>query len=232
MLPATAVSRPPVHGQPLVSHASNFASDLSTLVEQFSQFGRRIASRHGLDPDEVDEVLQDVRIRLWRAASAPGGVRFTNAHYVYKVVVSASLDLVRKRRRHRARLVNLDLVDPGVLPIDARTDALIEANALGHAVQQALLDLPPDRREAVRLGLQGHDRFEIARLKGWSVARARNLLYRGLADLRSLLTAQGIAPDRAQRAPTQISRNETIVIDCAATRLSTSPSPSRPTRAA
>ena len=62
----------------------------------------------------------------------------------------------------------------------------------------------------MRLGLQGYDRFEIAHLKGWSVARTRNLLYRGLADLRALLTAQGISPVRAQRAPTRISRDETI----------------------
>ncbi len=225
MLPAASVNRPSVHGQPLVAHSATFASDLSTLVEQFSRFGRRIASRHGLDPDEVDEVLQDVRIRLWRAAAAPGGVRYTNAHYVYKVVVTASLDLLRKRRRHRSRLVHLDHVDPGALPIVPGTDTFMEAEALDHAVQQALLRLPVARREAVRLGLQGHDRFEIARIQGWSVARARNLLYRGLADLRALLSAKGLTPHRSPERSAQISHKNTGPVDWPPTR-----TPDFPTR--
>ena len=40
--------------------------------------------------------------------------------------------------------------------------------------------------------LAGHPREEISSLLGWSEAKTRNLLYRGLADLRGCLTAQGI----------------------------------------
>ena len=36
---------------------------------------------------------------------------------------------------------------------------------------------------------------EIAALLGWSEAKTRNLLYRGLADLRSALAARGIGPE-------------------------------------
>jgi RNA polymerase sigma-70 factor (ECF subfamily) len=40
--------------------------------------------------------------------------------------------------------------------------------------------------------LAGYPRQEIADLLGWSEAKTRNLLYRGLDDLRSRLTARGI----------------------------------------
>jgi DNA-directed RNA polymerase specialized sigma24 family protein len=43
--------------------------------------------------------------------------------------------------------------------------------------------------------LAGYDREEIARSLGWSVGRVRNLLSRGLADLRALLEREGIGPE-------------------------------------
>jgi len=62
--------------------------------------------------------------------------------------------------------------------------------------------LAPPRRAAVRLYLDGYRREEIAELLHWSDARTRNLLYRGLADLRTVLIAQGIgapnAPENVQ----------------------------------
>jgi RNA polymerase sigma-70 factor (ECF subfamily) len=43
----------------------------------------------------------------------------------------------------------------------------------------------------------GYDREEIADLLHWSEAKTRNLLYRGLEDLRQLLVARGIGPGGA-----------------------------------
>jgi RNA polymerase sigma-70 factor (ECF subfamily) len=42
--------------------------------------------------------------------------------------------------------------------------------------------------------LAGYDSAEITQLMGWSEAKTRNLLYRGLADLRALLSAKGVGP--------------------------------------
>jgi DNA-directed RNA polymerase specialized sigma24 family protein len=38
----------------------------------------------------------------------------------------------------------------------------------------------------------GHSREEIADLLGWTEAKTRNLLYRGLADVRARLLAEGV----------------------------------------
>jgi DNA-directed RNA polymerase specialized sigma24 family protein len=42
--------------------------------------------------------------------------------------------------------------------------------------------------------LAGFERDEIADLLGWSEAKTRNLLYRGLADLRESLQSWGYGP--------------------------------------
>jgi RNA polymerase sigma-70 factor (ECF subfamily) len=49
---------------------------------------------------------------------------------------------------------------------------------------------------AVRFHLGGYDREDLARMLGWTEARTRNLLYRGLDDLRRRLTDMGISPRR------------------------------------
>ena len=74
-------------------------------------------------------------------------------------------------------------------------DALI-ADALcrqqGHEAFVDELDEP--RNVVVRLHLSGYHRDEIAQLLGWTEPKVRNLLYRGLEDLRALLLARGIGP--------------------------------------
>jgi RNA polymerase sigma-70 factor (ECF subfamily) len=52
--------------------------------------------------------------------------------------------------------------------------------------------LTENRRITVGLYLQGMTTEEIGGLLGWSEAKARNLVYRGLKDLRRELRALGI----------------------------------------
>jgi RNA polymerase sigma-70 factor (ECF subfamily) len=46
----------------------------------------------------------------------------------------------------------------------------------------------------VRMHLAGYERHEIADLLGWTEPKTRNLLYRGLSDLRQILESWGIRP--------------------------------------
>ena len=55
-------------------------------------------------------------------------------------------------------------------------------------------ELGEGRRVVVRLHLAGYDREEIGRMLGWSEPKTRNLLYRGLADLREVLERVGVTP--------------------------------------
>jgi RNA polymerase sigma-70 factor (ECF subfamily) len=79
---------------------------------------------------------------------------------------------------------------------DASPHDDVEARELAAQIDAAIDTLSIDRRVAVRFHLAGYDRNDIARMLGWTEARARNLIYRGLDDLRRRLTDMGISPRR------------------------------------
>jgi RNA polymerase sigma-70 factor (ECF subfamily) len=72
---------------------------------------------------------------------------------------------------------------------------MTEVVELQEAVGKAVDGLIPARRSVVRMYLAGYGREEIADLLGWTEPKTRNLLYRGLADLREVLTDMGIGPE-------------------------------------
>ena len=116
--------------------------------------------------------------------------------YLYHVATTAALDLLRRRRARRADDTEdiherTELMTPDASPHDTA-----EARELASQIEAAVDTLSIDRRVAVRLHLTGYDREDIARMLGWTEARTRNLLYRGLDDLRRRLTDMGISPRR------------------------------------
>jgi len=168
--------------EPDESGQFGFTLPIEQLIGRWRRLLSGLAQRHGLDAVELDEVEQDVRIRLWRHADRErdGG---TAPSYVYGAVMSAVTDLLRTRRVHSGRRVSLDDVS-SVLP--AAPDSPAEAAVMA-ALEQALRQLEQSRRVVVRLHLDGKDGYAIAAILGWSDAKVRNLLYRGLEDLRTIL---------------------------------------------
>ena len=82
---------------------------------------------------------------------------------------------------------DLPLPSPGPGP-----DADVAAASLGHIVRVGVESLGLARRTVVKLHLEGYRRDEVEALLGWSEAKTRNLLYRGLSDLRAYLKVRGI----------------------------------------
>ena len=130
-----------------------------------------------------------MRIRLWRVCGNPENIARLSASYLQRVVTTAVLDLLRRRRRAATHdpVDDLPLPAPGPGP-----EADVEAASLGILVRTAVESLGLARRTVVKLHLQGYHRDEIEVLLGWTEARTRNLLYRGLSDLREYLVARGI----------------------------------------
>lgn len=174
--------------------ADRISSALESIVARFGALVRSVGTRHRLSEADVDEVMQEVRIRLWRAFPDGEQIERVNASYVYRTAASASLDLLRRRRGKVALRTD---------SIDARRDALppdhrgphreLEGRELTGRIVTALAEIPASRRPVVRMYLAGYSREEIGRLLGWTEAKTRNLLYRGLADLRRRLGEMGIS---------------------------------------
>jgi RNA polymerase sigma-70 factor (ECF subfamily) len=173
---------------------------IDDVVSHFGESMRRTARRHGLSEDEIDDAIQDVRIRLWRALGTGEKIRRAPASYLHRTVVSAAIDFIRRRRARRESVVERD--DVSALNIEdtpARADRALDEGEIAAEVSRAIDELVETRRAVVRMYLAGYEREEIASLLGWTEAKTRNLLDRGLDDLRAVLTARGISPKSAGR---------------------------------
>lgn len=169
---------------------------LDTVVARFAERVKRIGTQHGLMGSDVDDLVQEVRVRLWRALQSGEKIQAAPASYVHRTAVSAALDLLRRRRARRETPVQAGRPSSEArLGESPAADRLHGQSELEQQVARAVEELAESRRAVVRMHLAGYGREEIAALLGWTEPRTRNLLYRGLADLREGLTRMGIGPD-------------------------------------
>jgi RNA polymerase sigma factor (sigma-70 family) len=167
-------------------HSDSLSSALEELLTRYSGLISHAARTRNLQDSDVDEVLQDVRIRIWRSLSTREKIALAPASYVYRTAISASLDLIRRRRadrvEHSERVSENQAVASGTGP-----DQTVEAAEFAALLAEALSRIRESRRLVVRMHMAGYHRCEIAEIMGWTEAKTRNLLYRGLADLRQQL---------------------------------------------
>ena len=185
---------PPAAGAELPREAPNEVSiALDRIVNRFAALMRRIGRGYRLPDEAIDEAIQDVRIRLWRALATVPDIQRVPASYIHRTTVSAMLDMLRRRAaRREAATVSIEGHVTLMPASPMSTDAGLAQNDVEREVADAISAIPETRRAVVRMHLAGYSRGEIASLLGWSEAKTRNLLYRGLDDLRQALRARGI----------------------------------------
>lgn len=172
------------------------SSALEDHIRRFAGLLHHARRRHGLAPEDLDELVQEVRVRLWRAQGTGEKISAVSSSYMYRTAMSAAVDLIRRRRHERHEVASLDagggaeeaLHDPSS-GHDVRSEEILQA------MGRALGKLARPRAVAVRMHLAGYSREEIGGILGWSEAKTRNLIYRGLADLRARLTELGVGPE-------------------------------------
>jgi RNA polymerase sigma-70 factor (ECF subfamily) len=178
---------------------------LERLLERYATLLRRQIAQHcprdlGI---QIGDIEQDARLRLWKALEREKELR-DPASYIYRIAVTTTIDAVRRvlaRREEqlqpREERQQLDddngeaTIDFVANPVEA-PDAVTERRELMSIIAAAVGALADNRRQAVELHLQGLSLSEIAELLRWSEPKARNLVYRGLEDLREALRAEGI----------------------------------------
>ena len=105
---------------------------------------------------------------------------------------------MRRRRAQRVdQTIPLDEPEASISSRRSPHDDLAYAE-LSQQVARAIDQIPASRRAVVRMHLAGHPREEIAQLLGWSEAKTRNLLYRGMDDLRERLAQLGVGWEMSQ----------------------------------
>ncbi len=180
------------------------ASDdrLEALLARYAPLLRRhiaqqCPARLGIQAADVE---QEAMVRLWRALRDERNV-IDGASYVYRIAVTATIDAVRRVvARREEQLAGRDedesMAAPKLPPSDPRQspEAIVARRRAMEALMKAIAQLSANRRRCVELHLQGFTTTEIAELEGWTEAKARNLVYRGVAELREMLKKEGIEP--------------------------------------
>jgi RNA polymerase sigma-70 factor (ECF subfamily) len=182
---------------PLARPHDDTSAALDDVINRFGNLMSRVGRGLRLPEADIDEAIQDVRIRLWRTlASAGADLRRLPAAYVYRTTMSAMLDLIRRRRSRRETAI--ESLEDRVVPLASAIvgpDASLDAHDLQAQVAAAIDEITESRRAVVRMYLAGYAREEIAQLLGWSEPKTRNLLYRGMDDLRARLAARGVGTE-------------------------------------
>jgi len=140
------------------------------------------------DPDDAEDVTQEVLVRLYTSLRRyHGRSRFTT--WLYQVTRNAALDLQRKERRRRARRTSEAAADvQSDHPEDERLGRM-EAGRLAGIVRRFLTQLPERQREVFDLvDLQDVPAVEAAAMLGMQPATARVHLFKARRALREHLT--------------------------------------------
>jgi RNA polymerase sigma-70 factor (ECF subfamily) len=149
---------------------------------------RKVSAR--FSADDLDDIVQRSQIRL-QSALASGREIGNLQSYLYRVGTRVAIDLLREweRRRRLGDKLGQDPDEEAAVVGDPATG--MAATQLACAIESALDVLPGRRAEVVRLHLMGYEPGEIAQALGLSWLNTRNLLYRGLRQLKGHLRDLG-----------------------------------------
>jgi RNA polymerase sigma factor (sigma-70 family) len=171
-----------------MSWAPEKDAELSAIIMKFSLYIRSYIQKYrvldyGVDPEDI---FQEVRIRLWKTLYNENIIHKPSS-YIKKVVTTVVIDQLRKYKREEGilsieKIRQISESNPNYLSrlrIDDRDSQIVLDNALDNLILA--------RRTVVKLYLLNMRVPEIASTFNWSLNKTRNLLYRGLSDLKRTL---------------------------------------------
>lgn len=183
------------------SSLTDIEARFNAVIKEYGRFLRQTIIRFcpkdlGL---QFSDIEQDARLRLWRALQSEREIQNLTS-YLYRIAVTSTLDAIRRvksKREDQLLLADEEDEDAGkpdrlVAGPEHAPDLQAERRLLLRKIEAAMATLPENRRRAVGLHLQGMTKQEIGELLGWTESKARNLVYRGLQDLREQLRAEGV----------------------------------------
>ena len=170
--------------------STTLSRDIESVLTAHEPRVRAAAQRYGVDAGDVDLVLQETRVRLWRLAERGSALAEVGASLMYRLAAGAAIDLLRRRDARREE------PEDAAIAMPSHDSSALDRLALRDALTHCFGALLTARRAVVGLYLHGAPREEIATLLRWSEAKTRNLLYRGLDDLRECLRSSGFGEER------------------------------------
>ena len=189
-----------------------------TLIRKYDRLIRAIVSRAGrrmgLRRDsflEKDDIEQEVRLDLWKQIARGQIIEFP-ATYIYRATIRETIRVLRRNISREMAPIDGDSRAEQVKEVGDPFQTLAAKEELRDIVLGLRL-LTPERQSAVRAHLAGFQFQEIMIMYGWTYQKARNLIARGMADLRKCLNGNGTSGTRPlelrrrlTRPPTRLKR--------------------------
>jgi len=175
-----------------MNQGKEISKEFEEVINRFSIFIKILIQRYdlqkkGIDPDDI---FQEVKIKIWKVLNDEKKIK-NLASYIKKIVDSSVIDLIRKLKREERILIYEGQKVVSEQKRHYRTEIKLDKN-IKKMIAQALDSLLESRRKVVKLFLLNMTIDEIATLFNWSKDKTRNLLYRGLNDLKKILKEKGI----------------------------------------
>lgn len=173
-------------------------SEIENTIEQFSQLIRSAIRKTSpqIDLSDMDDIEQEVKIKIWREILKSEKEIHNFGSYIWKVTYTTTCRVMKKLFVQKKQLLlqgesSVSIEDfPQLLMHNP--DRQYEKKELIELIRKAVDSLIESRRQVLKLYLIGMDLNEISEFFNWSDGKTRNLLSRGLADLRQGLFEKGI----------------------------------------
>ncbi len=170
----------------------NKEDEFNALLDKFTvlikaQINKFNPQKFGLDPEDVS---QEIKFKIWKIFHSEKEIK-NYPSYIRKIVNSSVIDLLRKWKREEGIFASEKQRKVSEIKDDYLTE-ISSRDTLREDIAQAVNSLINSRRKVVKLFLLGMTIDEISAYFGWTKDKTRNLLYRGLSDLKKNLKKKDI----------------------------------------
>ena len=154
-------------------------SELHALTRQ--KMRRTAVAVCGSSPD-IDDILQDAYVKIWRNSANFDPERASPVTWMCRILRNTAIDALRRNKLPQAD-IDEALVVPN--PIDTFMEDAFDYDAASPIAIQALGKLPEDRRTLIVLAyLKGESRLMLSRRFGVPVSTIKTWLRRALMSLK------------------------------------------------
>jgi len=173
--------------------------EFQKIIDDFSSYIRSLVHKYNLDKLglEAEDLIQEIRLKVWKIIDDEKNIS-NPASYLRKVVESAVIDQIRRIRKEEE--VFASEKRKLISEIEPRSNTYNhQIGSLKEYILKAADQLMDSRKTVVKLYLLNMSLSEISTYLNYSHAKTRNLLYRGLSDLKTILKEKGLNYEKNRR---------------------------------